>query len=179
MNSNICVFCGSGRNVDKKYFHMTKDFAKSLADNNFDLVYGGASIGLMGSLADEMLKLERKVYGVMPKCLVDFEVAHDDLTEFYEVDTMHTRKEKMYQISYGFVALPGGFGTLDELFEILTWKQLGLHNKKIAVYNFDGFFDELKSYVEKINREKYVSNEHFEFIQFFDDADKLMQYLKS
>lgn len=156
----LCVFCGSGKGRLEKYGVIGRVLGEEMAKGDIGLVYGGASVGVMASVADGCLENEGKVWGVIPKGLVDMEVAHDNLTELLIVDSMHERKKKMYDLSDAFVALPGGFGTLDELCEILTWAQLKYHNKPIYILNQDGFFDHLLKHFDHINREGFLKDEH-------------------
>jgi uncharacterized protein (TIGR00730 family) len=128
---NVCVFCGSRYGLKEEFKLEAQNLGKALAKNSFNVVYGGGRVGLMGEVADAALKTAGKVYGVIPEKLFDLEVGHNQLTELHVTLDMHTRKAKMAAISDAFVALPGGFGTLDELCEILTWSQLGLHKKPI------------------------------------------------
>jgi uncharacterized protein (TIGR00730 family) len=133
---------------------------KLLAERGIGLVYGGGHIGLMGVLADAALPLGGEVIGVIPQALVDKELAHSGLTELRIVSTMHERKALMADLADGFIALPGGFGTADELFEILTWAQLGIHTKPIALINVDGYFDGLLAWLDHTVREQLVRAEH-------------------
>ncbi len=141
MMKSIAVFCGSSAGVHPKYGELATAFGSMMGKREITLVYGGASIGLMGCVADAVLALNGKVYGVIPGFLSNMEIAHPNLTELFTVDTMHERKAKMAELSDAFVALPGGFGTLEELFEMLTWSQLSLHDKPIVILNQDGFYN--------------------------------------
>ncbi len=139
---SLCVFCGASNDVDRKYIKDAEGFGRILAENNIRLVYGGGDSGLMGAVANSVLKEGGRVTGVFPAFLNRFESEHKSLTEMILVDDMHTRKWRMFQESDGFVILPGGFGTLDETFEIITWKLLGVHNKPVVLYNHDGYYDD-------------------------------------
>jgi uncharacterized protein (TIGR00730 family) len=136
---SISVFCGSSMGVDPVYISEAILLGKTLAERSIQLVYGGARIGLMGAVADSVLNNHGKVIGVLPYFLKSKEIAHDGLTELILVESMHERKMKMHDLCDGIIALPGGFGTLEELFEILTWGQLGLHKKPVGVLNVNGF----------------------------------------
>lgn len=136
---NICVFCGSSTIVDGKYLRAARDVGVMLAQNGYGVVYGGGNIGLMGAAADAALEAGGKVIGVIPKFLRDKEVAHKGLTELHLTETMHERQVGMAERSDAFVVLPGGLGTLAEFFEVLTWKQLGLHDKPIMLVNDFGY----------------------------------------
>src|SRR5690606_4166114 len=141
--NNIVVFCGSSSGTDRVYEEQAFLLGKSLAEAGIGLVYGGAKVGLMGAVADGALQHGGKVTGVLPYFLRTKEIAHEGLTELFIVDTMHERKTKMNQLCDGIIALPGGFGTLEEFFEMLTWGQLGLHRKPMGLLNTEGFYDGL------------------------------------
>lgn len=166
----ICIFCGAGTPTSENLFNQAKKLANLMVKNNYGLVYGGASIGLMGLFADEILKLGGEVIGVMPKTLVDMEVAHDNLSELIIVNTMHERKQIMYDKSDSFIAFAGGFGTLDELFEIVTWRQLNLHQKKVYVANIDNYFDGIKSFITNAVSNKLIKEKDAKIINFIDDV---------
>ncbi|UUM28555.1 MULTISPECIES: TIGR00730 family Rossman fold protein [Acinetobacter] len=142
MNS-ICIFCGSSLGNDPIYQHMAQATGQAIAAQGKTLVYGGARSGLMGVVADSALQAGGRVIGVIPDALVDRELAHQGLTELHIVNNMHERKTKMAELSDAFVALPGGAGTLEEIFEQWTWSQLGIHQKPCAFLNVDGFYDDL------------------------------------
>jgi len=162
---NICVFCGSAEGNSAKYMEKAKSLGEEIASSDLGLVYGGASIGLMGAIADGSLSVGGKVYGVIPKFLGDREIAHQGLTELHCVENMHERKKLMYDLSDAFLAFPGGMGTLDELCEIVTWAQLGEHNKPCYLYNFDGFFDGLLAHFEKCYQEGFLSRDHLNLVK--------------
>ena len=140
-----------------------------MAALNLSLVYGGAHVGIMGAIANELLKLGGQVYGVIPESLVEMEVAHQGLTELYVVKDMHARKAKMADLSDGFISLPGGLGTLEEMFEILTWAQLGFHDKPSGLLNVGGFYNDLLSFLDNSNEEGFMRREHRHLL--IDDAD--------
>lgn len=137
---------------------------RTLAENQLDLVYGGASIGLMGEVADSALMNGAGVYGVMPKSLADKEIAHEGLTQLHITSSMHDRKEKMADLSDGFIALPGGLGTLEELFEIWTWAQLGFHNKPVGLLNVNGFYDALVQFLAETASAGFVRPAHHDLL---------------
>ena len=141
---NLCVFCGSNAGADPIYTQAAQELGKLMAERDMTLVYGGGNVGLMGVIADECLNHGGKVIGVIPNFLQDKEVGHDGLTKMIVVKTMHERKQIMADLSDGFVAMPGGFGTMDELCEILTWSQLGLHSNPIGLLNINGYYEHLK-----------------------------------
>lgn len=168
MKKNICVFCASNDGKNPFFMESVRQFGCELKKHQMALVYGGASVGLMGAVADGLLNNGGTVYGVIPQHLVDYEVAHKNLTKLYIVETMHERKKKMYDLSDMFVALPGGLGTLDELFEILTWSQLNLHNKPCYLLNLNGFYDNLINHLKKTHEEGFVSKEHLNLLNIVD-----------
>ncbi len=149
MNKKICVFCGSSLGNDKAFAAAAKEFSLEIVNQNLSLVYGGAHVGLMGLIADVVLSQGREVIGVIPKGMMTKEIAHEGLTKLHVVESMHERKKLMYELSDYFVALPGGLGTLDELFEIITWKQIGVHQKPIGLWNHNGYYDHLISFIDK------------------------------
>lgn len=145
----ICVYCGSNAGVREAYADAARAFGRMLAENGITLVYGGASIGVMGQVADAALEAGGKVIGVIPRALAIKEVSHEGLTELHIVGSMHERKAMMAQLSDGFVALPGGIGTFEELFEIWTWGQLGIHSKPCGLLNVAGFYDPLIAFLDR------------------------------
>ena len=144
----ICVYCGSSDGITADYANSARALAGTLIEHNIELVYGGGNIGLMGTLANEVLRLGGEVTGVIPQCLVDREVGHMALTRLHIVKDMHERKAMMAALSDAFIALPGGIGTLEELFEMLTWQQLGIHQKPVGVLNTSGFYDGLLQFLD-------------------------------
>lgn len=166
---NICVFCGSGSGKGDHYTEMAKSLGEELANRNMGLVYGGASIGVMGAVADGCLDAGGKVFGVIPQSIIDLEVGHAGLSQLEVVDTMHDRKARMYDLSDAFFALPGGMGTLDELCEIVTWAQLQYHAKPCYVINYNGFFDALMNHFKYINQQGFLSDAHLELVREFPD----------
>ncbi len=176
---NVAVFCGSAKGKSDSYLKVAQDLAQIFKDQEIDLVYGGASVGVMGSLADACLARGRQVLGVIPKSLVEWEVAHKNLTDLIVVDTMHKRKEIMYLRSSAFIVLPGGFGTLDECFEILTWAQLKLHSKPVFILNQNGFYDFLREHINRAQQEGFISAQHAALLQFVDNLADLEKSLIS
>jgi uncharacterized protein (TIGR00730 family) len=146
----ICVFCGSSPGHDPVYRAQAAAFGQLLAARGIGLVYGGAARGLMGVIANAVLEAGGEVIGVMPRAMVDREIAHRGLSELHVVSSMHERKALMAERSDGFVAMPGGIGTLEELFEVWTWSQLGLHAKPCGLLNVDGFYDSLLSFLDHV-----------------------------
>ncbi|MDD5105660.1 MAG: TIGR00730 family Rossman fold protein [Desulfuromonadaceae bacterium] len=157
---SICVYCGSSPGRLEAYADVARALAASLVAQNVRLVYGGANVGIMGVLADTMLSLGGKVVGVIPAALVQKEVAHADLTELHVTSSMHERKALMAELSDGFVALPGGIGTLEELFEVWTWAQLGFHYKPCGLLNIEGYFDPLVTFLDHTVDEQFVKQVH-------------------
>ena len=155
---DICVFCGSSAGEDPRYLETATRMGRLLAERGTRLVYGGSRIGLMGRLADAALDGGGEVVGVIPEALVKREVAHPGLTELRVVPSMHARKATMAELSDGFVALPGGLGTLEELCEVLTWGQLGLHRKPCGVLDSNGYFDPLVTMLDQMVREGFLSD---------------------
>ena len=173
----LCVFCGSASGKHPKYLELGTRIGELLVKNNVGLVYGGASIGLMGAIADSVMKNGGTVIGVIPKSLVDYEVAHSGLSQLVVVDNMHQRKQLMYDHADAFLSLPGGMGTLDEMFEVLTWTQLKYHEKPSYIFNFEGFYDSLLSYLRHSNAEGFVKNEHLELLREIKDIEALEKTL--
>lgn len=146
--------------------------------HGFDLVYGGAGIGVMGSIADAILECGGHAYGVMPQSLVEREIAHQGLTELTVTGSMHERKTRMADMSDAFVAMPGGLGTLEELFEMWTWAQLGLHDKAVGLLNVDGFFDQLLGFLDKATNSGFIKPVHRDILLVENDADALLQRIR-
>lgn len=144
----ICVYCASSMGTNPNFAKIAKELGHLLAEKNIELVYGGANVGIMGILADAVMEKGGKVIGVMPQKLVDIEKAHKNLPDLRIVNDMHERKATMATLADAFIALPGGFGTLEELFEVLTWAQIGYHQKPIAIIDVDGFYSHLQKFVE-------------------------------
>jgi uncharacterized protein (TIGR00730 family) len=155
----VCVFSGSRPGARPDYASVARALGGAIARRGCGLVYGGASVGIMREIADASLAAKGEVIGVIPRALVDREVAHHGLTELRIVDTMHVRKATMAELADGFVALPGGFGTLDELFEILTWAQLGIHRKPVGLLNVCGFWDPLLALIDHTIEEGFVPDD--------------------
>jgi uncharacterized protein (TIGR00730 family) len=152
----VCVYCGSSFGVDGVYLEATKRLARTLVDRGIRAVYGGASVGLMGALADTVIEAGGEIVGVIPKTLVDREIAHPGLTELHVVNSMHERKALMAELSDAFVALPGGIGTLEELIEVYTWSQLRLHDKPLGVLNVAGYYDGLAAFLDHAVTEGFL-----------------------
>ena len=175
----LCVFCGSNAGIRPEYGIAAQELATVLARRGLGLVYGGGNVGLMGMLADSMLEKGGEVIGVIPQSLVAKEVAHRGITELRVVDTMHQRKALMNELSDGFVALPGGFGTLEEFFEILTWSQLGIHGKPVGLLNVSGYYDSLLAMLDHAVTERFLRPAHRELMIADTNAASLLQRLAS
>lgn len=175
----ITVFCASSFGIEKIYEEQAVALGKTLAQQNIELVYGGANVGLMGAVADGALNAGGKVIGVLPNFLQSKEIAHLDLTELILVESMHERKTKMNDLCDGVIALPGGFGTLEELFEMLTWAQLGLHKKPIAILNVNGFYDALITLLQTMTEKRLLKEVNREMLLVSDNIDDLLDKMKN
>jgi len=166
---SICVYCGSNFNGDPVLRSAIEGLAQALTDQNIVLVYGGGSVGVMGVIADEVLKRNGKVTGVIPQFLLDKEVGHQSLTQMIVTENMHERKQTMADLSDGFIVLPGGFGTLEEFFEVLTWLQLGLHGKAVGVLNVGGFYDPLFAQMDVMVEHRFLKQANRDLV--FNESD--------
>jgi uncharacterized protein (TIGR00730 family) len=175
----ICVFCGANTGSRPEYANAARELASLMASRGIGLVYGGGNIGLMGIIADAMLEAGGEVIGVIPASLVAREVAHRGVTELRVVQTMHERKALMNELSDAFIAMPGGFGTLDEFFEILTWSQLGIHCKPSGLLNVAGYYDDLLVMLDHGVREKLLRPEHRALVITDTDAARLLPRLEA
>ncbi|MCA8944171.1 MAG: TIGR00730 family Rossman fold protein [Planctomycetes bacterium] len=172
----VCVYCGS-RSGSDEFVDAARAFANALADRGWDLVYGGGNVGLMGVVADTVMARGREVTGVIPHSLFDVEVAHRGITELLEVESMHERKAVMAARADAFVALPGGLGTLEELFEAVTWHQIGIHAKPCGILNAFGFYDSLLEFLHGSADAGFVSRGHLERIIVADEPGELLDAL--
>src|SRR5512143_1572135 len=179
MIRSICVFCGSSTGLSAGYETAACSFAESAAQRGIRLVYGGASVGLMGAIADAALRNGGEVVGVIPRALVDREIAHRGLTELHVVDTMHERKAMMAELSDAFVALPGGLGTLEELFEVWTWGMLGLHTKPYGILNVTDYYSPLIRFLDHASDEGFIRPAQRAMLVVEDDATRLLDKLAS
>ncbi len=175
---SICVYCGSNFNGDAGLRKAIEDLAQTLASQNITLVFGGGSVGVMGLIADETLKRKGKVVGVIPQFLMDKEVGHTGLTEMIVTENMHQRKQKMADLSDGFIILPGGFGTMEEFFEVLTWLQLGLHSKPIGVLNVNGFYDPLFAQLDVMVERRFLKQNNRDLVFNETEAEVLVNSMK-
>ena len=175
--TSLCVYCGSSSGEHPEYAEQARAFGAEMARRDITLVYGGGNVGLMGGVADAVLAGGGKVIGVIPRQLVDREVAHAGLTELQVVDTMHQRKTRMFELSDAFVALPGGFGTLDEMFEMLTWSQLGLHGYPCAFLDVRGYYAPLRGMMDHMVGEGFVRAVQRENVWFGENMSQLFDWM--
>ena len=177
--NRIAVFCGSSMGNSAVYKNEAARLGEILAENEIELIYGGANVGLMGVLADSVLQNGGKVTGVIPAFIQDKEIAHSSLTRLITVDTMHRRKEEMERLCDGVIALPGGFGTLDEFFEIITWGQLGLHQKPAGILNVNGYYDHLLHLSKTMVDEGFLKETNRKMLIVSDSPEELLQKMKN
>lgn len=175
MIESICVYCGANFNGDPVLRAAVEKLAQTFVDHDIRLVYGAGSVGVMGIIADETLKRGGKVSGVIPQFLMDKEVGHTGLTEIIVTENMHQRKQKMADLSDAFIILPGGFGTLEEFFEVLTWLQLGLHNKPIGILNVEGFYDHIFAQMDVMVARGFLKQSNRDLVLNESDAETLVQ----
>jgi uncharacterized protein (TIGR00730 family) len=175
---NLCVFCGSSPGISPIYAETVRKFGALLAENSITLVYGGGNVGLMGIVADAVMQAGGEVIGVIPDFLVKREVGHRGITRLEVVESMHQRKKRMADLADAFVALPGGLGTLEELGEILTWRQLGLAPQPVALLNINHFFDPLLAQMRLMVEEGYLKKEYFDLLRVEQTPEKLIETLR-
>jgi uncharacterized protein (TIGR00730 family) len=173
----ICVFCGSSPGARPEYAEAAEAFAQLLVAQGTGVVYGGGGVGLMGKLADAVLAHDGEITGVIPRALVDKEIGHPEVRDMRVVDSMHERKALMAELADAFVALPGGIGTLEELFEVFTWSQLGLHDKPCGLLDVDGYYEGLSAFLDHAVRERFVREEHRSALMVERDAAALLERL--
>ncbi len=171
----ICFYCGSSRGLSPAYSEAAARCGTALAEQNIDIVYGGGNVGLMGVLADAALAAGGTVIGVIPRALKEKELAHRHLTKLITVETMHDRKRTMAEIADAFIALPGGVGTLEEVFEVFTWLQLGFINKPVGLLNVQGFYTPLMVFLEQVRAEHFLRPEHLEMLIVDDTIEGLLK----
>jgi uncharacterized protein (TIGR00730 family) len=176
--SRLCVFCGSNRGARPEFDQAARNLGMTLADEGIALVYGGGRVGLMGVLADAVLERGGEAIGVIPHALDTKELAHDGLTELHAVDSMHERKALMADLSDGFIALPGGLGTFEEFFEIVTWAQLGIHTKPCGLLNVAGYYDRLIAFLDDAVKERFIKPQHHELILVEHDQRRLLERMR-
>jgi uncharacterized protein (TIGR00730 family) len=174
----VCVYCGSSSGRMRNYGEMAKNLGNALANQNLDLVYGGADIGLMGELADAVLAAGGKAIGVIPESFAN-RVSHHGLTELHITASMHERKKMMFDLSDAFIALPGGLGTIEELMELLTWAQLGFHHKPCGILNVSGYFDYLLSFIDHATSEGFIKPEHRDMLLVSEEPAMLLERFRT
>jgi hypothetical protein len=172
--ARLCVFCGSSTGADPKYRDAARELGRALADDGIAVVFGGGKVGLMGLLADAALERGGEVIGVIPRALATKELAHDGVTKLHVVESMHERKALMADLSDGFIAMPGGLGTLEELFEVLTWAQLGIHSKPCGLLNVGGYYDLLVAFLDFTVTQQLLKPEHRNIIVVDADHRRLL-----
>ena len=172
---SLCVFCGSSHGAEPAYTKAAESLASAIVNSDMQLVYGGGNVGLMGVIADKVMQLGGQAIGVIPEALMEKEVGHEGLTDLHVVADMHERKAMMASLSEGFVALPGGWGTLEELFEVMTWLQLGFHTKPCAVFNVNGYFDHLLAFLANSSEQGFVKPLHHDMLIAGDEPAGLLQ----
>jgi uncharacterized protein (TIGR00730 family) len=172
---SICVYCGSSSGRQESYSDAARALAKAMVARDICLVYGGADIGIMGLLADAVLECGGRAVGVIPESLVRKEIVHKGLTELHVTKSMHERKSMMADLSDAFIAMPGGLGTLEEIFEILTWAQLGFHSKPCGLLNVEGYFDSLSAFLDHSVKERFVKQAHRHMLIVESDPEVLLE----
>jgi uncharacterized protein (TIGR00730 family) len=172
---SICVYCGSANQASRKYFLAAREMGETLARSGLTLIYGGGRTGLMGALADSVLEAGGQVTGVIVESMNTPELAHTHLTRMEVTATIHQRKARMYTLADGYVALPGGYGTLDELFETLTWAQIGEHQKPVGLLNVDGYYNPLLEMLDRAVLEKFLFPEHRASLLCETDPQNLLE----
>lgn len=177
MIKKVCVYCASSTKINSLYAETARKLGKILAENDLELIFGGGSIGLMAVLADSVLGNGGRAIGVIPRFMVEMGWQHDGLTELVLTETMHERKLKMAELADAVVALPGGFGTMEELLEIITWKQLGIHTLPIVIVNTNGYYNHLLAQFSQAADELFVRSEHLEMWSVVNNADEVPEAL--
>ncbi|WP_045925890.1 TIGR00730 family Rossman fold protein [Bacillus siamensis] len=173
----ICVFAGSNPGVNEEYKRKAAELGEYMAEQGIALVYGGSRVGLMGTVADALMAGGGKAVGVMPSGLFSGEIVHQNLTELIEVSGMHERKAKMSELADGYIAMPGGFGTYEELFEVLCWAQIGIHQKPIGLYNVNGYFEPMMKMVKYSIQEGFSNESHLKLIHSSSRPDELIEQM--
>ena len=176
---SLCVYCGSSPGLRTSYIETAEAFGRLLAAEGITLIYGGGNVGLMGALADSVLQAGGQVVGVIPEQMVAWEVAHHGLTELHRVASMHERKLKMAELSDAFIALPGGVGTMEEIFEVFTWTQLGIHSKPCAFLNVEGYYTPLFEFLDHMAEQRFIKKEHLGSLIRADNPGDLLIKLRN
>ena len=175
--TSLAVFCGSKDGINNVYVEHARQLGELMARHQIKMIYGGGRSGLMGTVADSVMQHHGRVIGIIPHVLVEWERQHHGITELIMADDMHERKKKMYELCDAAIILPGGFGTLDELFEMLTWNQLSIHDKEIFILDSNGFYEHLLAHIEQLNKEGFLYEAAKERITILSDPSELVQYL--
>lgn len=176
-NNRVCIYCGSKTGDNPAYLTQAESLSHELTSQNIGIVYGGGSVGIMDTVANAALNHGGEVHGVIPQHLYDLEVAHENLTALHITDTMHERKAMMAELADAFVALPGGFGTFEELMEAITWRQLGIQDKPVIIYNIDGYYDKLISFIDHSVDQGFITLENRKFLKIATNAEQCLEYL--
>ncbi len=174
---SLCVYCGSARGRSPRYVAAARELGEAMAKRRIRLVYGGARIGMMGEVADAVMKNGGEVIGVIPEHLQTSEVGHSGITELKVVESMHVRKKLMFDLSDGFAVLPGGYGTLDELFEIITWRMLKLHDKPVVVLNIDGYWDRFQALIDQLIAEGFAREDSRQYFSVVNSVGRMFDLL--
>lgn len=177
--NSLAVFCGSKNGNNPVFAKHAAQIGIQLAEKGITLIYGGGSRGIMGTLADAMMENGGRVIGVIPKILIEWEHQHEGITELLVVEDMHERKKKMYERCDAALILPGGFGTLDELFELVTWNQLSIHNKPIFILNSDGFYDHLIKHIQQLQKDEFLYEPVEKRMKFIASPEELLPYIQT
>lgn len=177
--TRVAVYCGSAAGADPLYLEQARMLGAALVRHGMSLVYGGATIGLMGAVADAVLEAGGEAVGVLPRFLAQKEIAHSGLSRFITVETMHERKQMMADLADAFIALPGGYGTLEELAEVLTWAQLGLHGKAVGLLNVNGFYEPLLALLDRMAQERFMQPEHRRLLLCAAQPEELLQQIQA
>ena len=179
MNRRLCVFCGALPGLQPAYRQAAEELGRLLAKQSICLVYGGGRVGLMGTIADAVLAAGGETIGIIPQSLFERELGHQSVGDLRVVGSMHERKALMEELSDGFIALPGGFGTLEELFEMITWLQLGVHRKPCGLLNISGYYDTLLKFLDSVSAEGFITKEDRQLLLSESDPDKLLNRILS
>ena len=177
--NQICVFCGSNSGASPRYAAAARDLGARFVRDGITLVYGGGRVGMMGELADSVIRAGGRTVGVIPRPLLEREVGHTGLAELHVVETMHERKQKMADLSDGFIALPGGLGTLEEVFEIWTWAQLGIHRKPIGFLDVDAYYAPLFAFLDRCVDQRFIRPQFRAMAAVDDDIDRLLTRMRT
>jgi uncharacterized protein (TIGR00730 family) len=178
MIKSLCVYCGSARGRSPRYLAAARELGEAMAEREIGLVYGGARIGMMGEVADAVMRNGGRVTGVIPEHLQTSEVGHSGITELKVVESMHVRKKLMFDLSDGFAVLPGGYGTLDELFEIITWRMLKLHDKPVVVLNIDGYWDPFQALIDQLIGQGFAREDSRQYFSVVNSVGRMFDLLE-